>query len=172
MERLTQKTDYCAAFCRMEDRRECAHWTGCVSMKCGDARRYERLAAYEDTGLTPEVCANYKKFEDEAISKGVTFGRIVELMEAESDGRLEVLPCGVGGTVWVTFSISGDYLRKNDAPYRCKVVFIGLNGEQPFMHIEFKTGRVFPVNLDQIGKRVFLTREEAERALKAKEEKA
>ena len=56
----------------------------------------ERLAAYEDTGLTPEICANYKTFEDEAISKGVTFKRIVELMEADKDGRLVVLPCKVG----------------------------------------------------------------------------
>lgn len=43
----------------------------------------DKLAAYENTGLSPEVCANYKTFEDEAISKGVTFKRIVELMEVE-----------------------------------------------------------------------------------------
>lgn len=53
----------------------------------------DRLAAYEETGLEPDVCAEYKKFEDEAVSKGVTFKRIVELMEAEQDGRLVVLPC-------------------------------------------------------------------------------
>ena len=46
-----------------------------------------KLAAYEDTGLTPEVCANYKTFEDECISKGVTFSRIVELMNADAEGR-------------------------------------------------------------------------------------
>ena len=54
------------------------------------------LAAYEDTGLTPEICAEYRKFGDEAISKGVTFGRIVELMNADADGRLVVLPCAPG----------------------------------------------------------------------------
>ena len=46
------------------------------------------------------MCANYKTFEDEAISKGVTFKRIVALMEADKDGRLVVLPCKVGDTVW------------------------------------------------------------------------
>ena len=51
-----------------------------------------RLAAYEDTGLEPEMCANYKTFEDEAISKGVPFRRIVALMEADKAGRLVVLP--------------------------------------------------------------------------------
>lgn len=54
--------------------------------------RFLRLAACEDTGLTPEICANYKTFEDEAISKGVTFKRIVALMEADRDGRVVVLP--------------------------------------------------------------------------------
>ena len=52
-----------------------------------------RLAAYEDTGLEPAMCANYKTFEDEAISKGVPFKRIVALMEADRAGRLVVPPC-------------------------------------------------------------------------------
>ena len=51
-----------------------------------------RLMQYEDTGLEPAMCANYKTFEDEAISKGVTFQRIVALMEADKAGRLVVLP--------------------------------------------------------------------------------
>ena len=51
-----------------------------------------RLMQYEDTGLEPAMCANYKTFEDEAISKGVTFKRIVALMEADRAGRLVVLP--------------------------------------------------------------------------------
>lgn len=50
------------------------------------------LREYLDTGLEPAVCANYKTFEDEAISKGVTFKRIVALMEANKAGRLVVLP--------------------------------------------------------------------------------
>ena len=43
-----------------------------------------RLGEYENTGLPPEACANYKTFEDECISKGVTFSRIVELMNADA----------------------------------------------------------------------------------------
>lgn len=34
---------------------------------------WERLKAYEDMGLEPAMLVNYKPFEDEAISKGVTF---------------------------------------------------------------------------------------------------
>lgn len=47
------------------------------------AENREMLKAYEDTGLSPEVCAEYKKFEDECVEKGVTFRRIVELMSAD-----------------------------------------------------------------------------------------
>ena len=63
---------------------------------CGPA--IDRLAAYEDTGLEPEICAEYKKFEDEAIGKGVPFSRIVELMEADKEGRISVLPNKKGHT--------------------------------------------------------------------------
>ena len=49
---------------------------------------WERLAAYEDTGLTPEVCAEYRKFEDEVIASGMSFGEVVKLMHAEKDGKL------------------------------------------------------------------------------------
>ena len=52
----------------------------------------DRLAAYEDTGLEPEICLEYKTFEDEAVSKGVPFKRIVELMEVDKDGRLVIIP--------------------------------------------------------------------------------
>ena len=51
-----------------------------------------RLMQYEDTGLEPAMCDNYKTFEDEAISKGVPFKRIVALMEADRAGRLVVRP--------------------------------------------------------------------------------
>lgn len=58
-----------------------------------------KLAAYEDTCLPPEVCANYKTFEDECISKGVTFSRIVELMNADAEGRLKIVPRAPKGAV-------------------------------------------------------------------------
>ena len=44
----------------------------------------DALAAYEDTGLTPKVCAEYKKFEDEVLARGgMTFGEWAALMRAE-----------------------------------------------------------------------------------------
>lgn len=41
----------------------------------------ERLKAYEDTGLTPKVCMNYKIFEDECICDGVQFKDVLTLKD-------------------------------------------------------------------------------------------
>lgn len=58
----------------------------------------ERLAAYEDTGLTPERCAEFARADAEgryivmrdAEQEGVA--RLRELAEADKDGRCVVLP--------------------------------------------------------------------------------
>lgn len=117
----------------------------------------DRLAAYEDTGLEPDVCSNYRKFEDEAISKGVTFKRIVELMNADHDGRLVLLPCKVGDDVW--------FVRKFGKE-RCIT-----QREVDCVNIDSR-GNVFVsarrISGGYIGKTVFLTREEAEAALAQK----
>lgn len=46
----------------------------------------ERMRPYEDTGLTADVCAEYRKFEDEVVASGKTFGRLLELLRADTDG--------------------------------------------------------------------------------------
>lgn len=52
MERLTQKSiNYCAEICRAQD---CETYHGVRNDVCGDAAIYNRLAAYEGTGLEPE----------------------------------------------------------------------------------------------------------------------
>ena len=59
----------------------------------------DRLAAYEDTGLTPERCAEFARADAEgryivmrdAEQEGVA--RLRELAEADKDGRCVVLPC-------------------------------------------------------------------------------
>lgn len=79
--------------------------------RCGEgsmcARDHEQLAdwleeleAYKATGLSPLICSEYKKFEDEAVSKGVPFSRIIELMEADRDGRVVVLLCRMDAVVY------------------------------------------------------------------------
>lgn len=56
----------------------------------GDAA--DKLAAYEETGLEPEICAEYKKFEDNVIKSGTTLRYMLDLAAAEQEGRLVVLP--------------------------------------------------------------------------------
>ena len=92
MERLTFEGNFC-------DIAQCRELPCPYNGACSQRKVWERLKAYEDTGLEPAMCANYKTFEDEAISKGVTFKRIVALMEADRTGRLEVLPCKVGNAL-------------------------------------------------------------------------
>lgn len=60
----------------------------------------EHLAAYEDTGLTPEeIKAPFTEdtmINLEAQALGVEPSRLRELAEADKDGRVVVLPCKVG----------------------------------------------------------------------------
>lgn len=80
------------------------------------------------------------------------------------------LPCKVGDTVYTNFSVAGDYLRAKDKPYVCKIVFIGINASDDFdggfINIKFKNGRMWQFIFSDIGKTVFLTHEEAEKALR------
>ena len=116
---------------------------------------YWRLKAYEDTGLEPAMCANYKTFEDEAISKGVTFKRIVALMEADRAGRLVVLPCKVGDTVY--FALLGRIIEK-------QVFSIVSFSNSTRIYCDGTSEYFRP---EDIGKTFFLTREAAEKALEA-----
>ena len=125
-----------------------------------------RLMQYEDTGLEPAMCANYKTFEDEAISKGVTFKRIVALMEADRAGRLVVLPVrpvltqSIGSMLYIIED--GEIVEDS----LCEaLVGMGSNGE---INI-FYTTLSDQISFEQadIGKTVFLTSEEAAKALEA-----
>jgi hypothetical protein len=93
MGRLTFEGNFC-------DIAQCRELPCPYNGACSQRKVWERLKAYEDTGLEPAMCANYKTFENEAISKGVTFKRIVALMEADRTGRLAVLPCKVGDRLY------------------------------------------------------------------------
>ena len=122
-----------------------------------------KLMQYEDTGLEPDVCAEYRKFEDEAVSKGVTFKRIVELMNAEQDGRLVVLP---QKTVWELTMDAGP-----DCDMKCPVdawdesLGCDLCSKAKWFAYERPCTQGL---LKELGKTVFLNREEAEAALAGK----
>jgi len=132
---------------------------------------YAELKPYEDTGLLPEEVERCKltlmgkSLAEITEFDGVSIKRLKKLATAEKAGRLEVLPCKIGGTVWTNIAVQGDRYRKSDRPYPVKVVYIGMGNLGSFFHVVYRNGRNFPFNFDEIGKTVFLTRKEAERAL-------
>ena len=125
---------------------------------------YWRLKAYEDTELDPAVCADYKTFEDEAISKGVTFKRIIALMEADSTGRLVVRPYRICETVYVLLQDGAIFYPETNGWYISEEV-IGAISPDGF-YLGDPVDDVYTPD-SEIGKTVFLTREEAENALEA-----
>ena len=122
----------------------------------------DELKAYRETRLTPEEVTALQASNQELKKEALP------ILQAKVQDRLVILPCGLGETVYANFAIRGDYLREKDKPYPCEVVFIGLSKE-PFLHIQFKNGRVFPVKFCEVGKTIFTTREAAEAALKEQE---
>lgn len=118
-----------------------------------------RLAAYEDTGLEPEeVTAIKHALMGREIAKitefeGIPIQRLQELAQAEKDGRLVVLPCKVGDTVY--FAMLGRVIEKT--------VFsiVTFTNSQRIYCAETS---LF-IRPDDIGKTAFLTREAAEAAL-------
>ena len=157
MEQLTFDGNFC-------DIAQCTSTPGgslCEDGSCSARKVWERLKAYEDTGLEPEMCANYKTFEDEAISKGVTFKRIVALMEADRAGRLVVLPAKT------VFELTWD--AGPDCDLICPV---SVDGEGCCSFCDKGELCIYErkcrqEHIEQIGKTVFLTREAAEKALEA-----
>lgn len=64
----------------------------CIDRTRCNADIFERLVRYEDTGLTPDMVVEYKKFEDDLVRNSFTLRHILDLIEAEREGRLVVLP--------------------------------------------------------------------------------
>ena len=146
MERLTKwnESSYKHAYYPRCFKEPC-YGRGCKIKDCPfEIAVCERLAAYEDTGLTPEeIKAPFT--EDTMINLaaqalGVEPSRLRELAEADKDGRVIILPCKVYET---------DGVRVYEHTVR-EVIY------------ETAGGPAFDKNA--IGKSIFLTREEAERA--------
>lgn len=87
MERLTFDGNFCdIAQCREPT---CPHGGSCTQRKV-----WEKLKAYEDTGLTPEEVNDVMAKAKLASAFGVAAERLRELAKADKDGRLMVLPEG------------------------------------------------------------------------------
>ena len=119
----------------------------------------------QQTMKIPCVIDRLADIED-ILGDSYDLDRLRELVEADRDGRCVVLPCKVGDIVYTNMSIHGDKYKMADRPYPVKVVFVGMGDGKSYFHVKYDNGRCFPFDFDQIGKNVFLTREDAAAALK------
>lgn len=146
---------------------EPCYGSGCKIKDCPfEEAVCDRLAAYEDTGLTPEEI-NAPFTEDTMINLaaqalGVEPSRLREIAEANKDGRVVVLPCRQGDELW-TYGNS----PHGREVYRFTVSDVStLNGRTVLNTLGLGT-----IRPEDIGKTVFLSREEAEKALQEMEGK-
>lgn len=116
---------------------------------CGPA--IDRLAAYEDTHMMPPDVMHMRMDMAilTALFDGIDVDRMREIVAAERDGRVVVLPCKLGDTVWLV-------VTKRSRIYATEHKFVK-RSHLTFLNME----RV----LQEFGKTVFLTREDAEKAL-------
>lgn len=154
---------------RHEDNGNCTAVGGfCTSVQ---AAHCPLLREYLDTELTPK---EVKRMSNILLDVGIEYNcsreyvknwlldaRLRELAEADRAGRLVVPPCKVGDTVYEVTS------RKTISEYRVKAIRVELFCT--FIEWDIVAGfvdkSIFGVPVDEIGKTVFLTREEAEAAL-------
>lgn len=131
---------------------------------------YGRLKAYEDR-LEPEavetvklaLCA--KHMVDLETLNNTPISRLVELAEADKDGRVVVPPCKVGDTVY--FVNAKQILEFAVVGYAVDETGISWVHSEHVDKIGNTNERTF--SPDRFGKNTFFTREEAEKALQEME---
>lgn len=155
MERLTFDGNFC-------DIAQCTSTPGgsfCEDGSCSARKVWERLKAYEDTGLEPEeIDMDHEAAEQlRHLCRGCDLDRLEKLAEADRDGRVVVLPCKLGDTLFRVFA--GEILEHKVRNMR----YLAIQGRW-----DIDTTPFCSYVESSIGKTIFLTREEAKAALEAK----
>lgn len=149
MERLTFEGNFCdLAQCRDSACRQ----SGTCTMK----EVWERLKQFEDAGLSPQACAEAREIEETLSRWDYSISRMVELMKADVEGRVLILPCAPDAIYWEKV---GGILAQS----RFEGLHVYEDGTIKY------AGYGMEICAEDIGKTVFLTREEAEKALQEME---
>ena len=158
MERLTFEGNFCdIARCREV---KCPYDTACSQKQV-----WERLKAYEATGLEPEEVLPKDKADEIALKlmrladleSFCRYTRLRELAVADKDGRVVVPPCKVGDVVY------GFHGEKTILPMVAK--WIETNTDGWCIAVQYAPMAPRFYRFSDFGKTVFRTREEAEKAL-------
>lgn len=145
MERLTFDGEFCdISMCREE-----LGGPFCEEGYCSQRRVWERLKSIEDI-----------------LGGDYNLDRLRELVQADREGRCVILPCMIGDTVYVLNHHLGRVFENEVAGFsvgypsdnrnNVSTVYVGKYGSKTFRRWKFQ----------RFGKTVFLTREEAEAALR------
>lgn len=148
MDRLTFDGKFCdIAMCEFTPGR-----SFCEEGYCSQRRVWERLKSIEDI-----------------LGGDYNLDRLRELVQADREGRCVVLPCMIGDTVYVLNHHLGRVFENEVAGFsvgypsdnrnNVSTVYVGKYGSKTFRRWKFQ----------RFGKTVFLTREEAEAALREEE---
>nr|DAR12537.1 MAG TPA: hypothetical protein [Caudoviricetes sp.] len=167
MERLTFEGNFC-------DIAQCRELPCPYNGACSQRKVWERLKAYEDSGLDPEEVLPKDKADEIALKlmrladfeSLCSYDRLRELAEADKDERAVVLPVRPVLTPILSSMLyiieDGDIYE--DALYEA-VVGMSENGKMNVVYTTLSDQIIF--EQADIGKTVFLTREAAEKALEA-----
>lgn len=153
MERLTFEGNFC-------DIAQCDATPGgsyCESGSCTQRKVWERLKQFEDKCESPEVLAKAMDMEEILGDKYYSVDRMLELLKADKDGRLVMPPCKVGDVVY------GFHGGKTILPMVAK--WIETNTDEWCIAVQYAPMTPRFYRFSDFGKTVFLTREEAEKAL-------
>lgn len=162
MERLTFEGNFC-------DIAQCRELPCKYDENCTQKEVWERLKQFEDAVQTPEKAAWAKKTIEMAFSDDTSeVERLRELYKADKEGRVVVLPCKVGDTIY--FARANPILQYKVTGYEMGEASIS---QVRSKHVDKETGLTFNFTFrpGSIGKTVFLSREEAEKALQEMEDK-
>ena len=154
MERLTFEGNFC-------DIAQCRELPCPYDGNCTQKQVWERLKAYEDSRLSPQACAEAREIEETLSGYDYSISRMVELMKADKDGRVVVLPCKVGDRVYIP-----DIESKTVANVRVQGISITSKSR---VVLHFGGHPVESAWGDRCGIDWFITIEEAEKALREME---
>lgn len=162
MERLTFEGNFC-------DIAQCRELPCKYDGNCTQKEVWERLKQFEDAVQTPEKAAWAKKTIEMAFSDDTSeVERLRELYKADKEGRLVVLPVR---PVLTQSCASMLYIVDDDEIYEDSlyeaVVGMSSSGRTNVIYTTLSDQMIF--GQEAIGKTVFLTREEAEKALQKME---
>lgn len=162
MDRLTFEGNFC-------DISRCQNTPGgsfCEGGACSQRNVWERLKEYEDTERRPEEVQALNRLFDYALTESRTLQeqlallkRLRELAEADKDGLLLVVPCKVGDTV---------YWLHDGKITECRAYRIQVSRKGVYITIKSTVSHGSFREDDCLGKTIFFSREEAEKALEGR----